>query len=121
MFFPLIETSVAPTVGTHDSPPNKPSIAAEDTKQKVKYGTDFTDFRRDASALKKCHHLKTRNLRSVRLRNGRLSEGGARRWGTWTSLLLGAVAVACHHVSQAAEECAAKYKVHIRVESHLEH
>lgn len=95
-------------------------MAAKDTRQKVKYGTDFTDFRRDASALKKCH-LKNKNLRSVRLHNGRLSEVGARRWGTWTSVLWGAAAAACHHVSQAAEECAAKHRVHIRVESHLQH
>lgn len=99
-------------------PQNKPSIAAEHKTKygNMKYGTDFTDFRGDASALKKCHHLKNNDLRSGRLRNGRLSEGSARRWGTWTSVLLGAAAAACHHVSQAAEECAAKHRVHVRVE-----
>lgn len=106
---PLIETSVAPTVGTDDSPQTRHRSQPK-TKQKVKYGTGFTDFRRDASALKKCHLLKNKTLRSVRLRNGRLREGGARRWGTWTSVLLGAAAAACHHVSQAVEECAAKHR-----------
>lgn len=92
--------------------PNMPSISAEDTKQNLKYRTDFTDFRRDASALNTCHHLKNKNLRSAGLRNGRLTEGGARRRGTWTSVLLGAAGVACHHVSQAEEECAAKHSSH---------